>query len=64
MELGLTATFLLLGLIWVSSVSLAYRSAKLSAEQSRRQTAYLALMMMLILLAAILVADKWYVDLV
>jgi hypothetical protein len=64
MELGLTATFLLLGLIWVSTVSLAYRSAKLSAEQSRRQTVYLALMIMLILLAVILVADKWYVDLV
>lgn len=64
MELGLTATFLLLGLIWVSTVSLAYRSAKLSAEQSRRQTIYLALMIMLILLAVILVADKWYVDLI
>lgn len=64
MELGLTATFLLLGLIWVSTVSLAYRSAKLSAEQSRRQTVYLALMIMLILLAVILVADKWYVDLI
>jgi hypothetical protein len=64
MELGLTATFLLLGLIWVSTVSLAYRSAKLSAEQSRHQTIYLALMIMLILLAVILVADKWYVDLI
>jgi uncharacterized membrane protein len=64
MELGLTATFLLLGLIWVSTVSLAYRSAKLSTEQSQHQTAYFALMIMLILLAVILVADKWYVDLV
>ena len=64
MELGLTATFLLLGAIWTSTVTLAYLSARLPTGQGRRQLAYLALMILLLLLAAVLVADKWYIDIV
>ena len=64
MELSLTATLLLLGLIWTLTVALAYLSAQLPMGQSHRRTVYLALIIILILLAAVLGADEWYADIV
>ena len=64
MVLGVTQTFAALGLIWVITVVLAFQSAKLPKDARFLAVTYLALMLVLVLVAVGLVADHWYVNII
>ncbi len=62
MVLGVTGTLFALAVIWLSTVVLAFRAARLSAEAKRGWLAHVLAILILVLIAAILVTDAWYVD--
>jgi low temperature requirement protein LtrA len=62
MDLDVTSTLFIVGLIWFATVILAFQSARLSPEEKPRRGLDFLGMIVLVLLAAALAADTWYVD--